>query len=142
MTAVLLVDDDESISFLLKHALKRSGLAIELRSVGDGEQAVDYLTRRAEYNDDARYPIPSVILLDLKMPRMNGFEVLEWKRLQPQLEKVPVVIWSSSDLAADQERAMQLGAVSYFVKPLETAGFVDLLKALDAYCQPSAPVPA
>ena len=138
MTALLLIDDDDALPLLLWHAIKRSGLAIELHSVGDGEEAVLYLDRKGEYEDSVKYPVPSLILLDLKMPRMNGFEVLEWKRLQPQLEKVPVVAWSSSCLEADRVRALQLGASSYFVKPMETKGFVELVRALNAYSHVSA----
>ena len=78
------------------------------------------------------------MLLDLKMPRMNGFEVLEWKRLQPKLEKVPVVIWSSSCLDTDEDRALQLGASSYFIKPMETSGFVELLKSLETFYHAAA----
>lgn len=141
VSALLLVDDDDALPLLLQHAIRRSGLPIELRSVGDGEEAILYLDRKGDYEDEVKYPLPSLILLDLKMPRMNGFEVLEWKRLQPQLEKVPVVIWSSSCLDADKARALQLGALSYFVKPMETNGFVALLKSLEAYCHVSA-VPA
>lgn len=133
MNVILLVDDDDALPLLLQHAIKRSGLGMELRAVGDGEEAVLYLERKGKYEDAVKYPIPSLILLDLKMPRMTGFEVLEWKRLQPQLEKVPVVIWSSSCLEADQHRGLQLGASAYYVKPMETSGFVELLKALEAY---------
>jgi CheY-like chemotaxis protein len=137
MRALLLVDDDDALPLLLQHAIKQSGLEIDLHSVGDGEEAVLYLDRKGEYEDEGKHPFPSLILLDLKMPRMNGFELLEWKRLQPQLEKVPVVAWSSSCLDADKARALQLGASSYFVKPMDTREFRTLLKSLDAYCQTS-----
>lgn len=83
-----------------------------------------------EYADSEKYPFPSLVLLDLKMPRMNGFEVLEWKRNQPELDALPVVIWSSSDLAADRERAHRLGATSYFVKPMEAEGFIEIIEHL------------
>lgn len=135
MSVILLVDDDDALPLLLQHAIKRSGLGIDLQAVGDGEEAVLYLDRKGKYEDVLKYPLPALILLDLKMPRMTGFEVLEWKRLQPQLEKVPVVIWSSSCLEADKHRGLQLGASSYYVKPMETNGFVDLLKSLETYCQ-------
>lgn len=132
MSTVLLVDDDESLPVLLHLAIRRSGLPIQLSCVGDGKEAVAYLTQNAG-TDDIKHPLPSLILLDLKMPRMNGFEVLEWKRTQPQLERIPVIIWSSSSLERDKERAFQLGAVSYFLKPMETEGFMELLKALESY---------
>ena len=132
MSTILLVDDDDSLPLLLHLAIKRNGLPIQLSCVGDGEEAVSYLTRTAG-TEDIKHPLPSLILLDLKMPRMTGFEVLEWKRTQPQLERIPVIIWSSSSLEQDKERALQLGATSYFVKPMEPEGFVELLKALEAY---------
>jgi CheY-like chemotaxis protein len=127
MSIVLLVDDDDSLPLLLEHAIKRCGVPIDLHSVRDGEDAVHYLAR------DHASELPSLILLDLKMPRMNGFEVLRWKQTQPQLDGLPVVVWSSSDLDADRKLALHLGASSYFVKPMGTAGFVDLLKALEGY---------
>ena len=132
MSIVLLVDDDDSLPLLLHLAIKRTGLPLELHCVCDGEKAVKYLSRKGEYEDHARHPFPSLVLLDLKMPRMTGFEVLEWKRTQPQLEHVPVVIWSSSSLQEDRERALQLGASSYFVKPMEASGFEELLKAIES----------
>ena len=127
MNVVLLVDDDDSLPLLLEYAIKRCGVPIELYSVRDGEDAVHYLA------GDHASELPSLVLLDLKMPRMNGFEVLEWKQTQPQLDGLRVVVWSSSTLEADRKLALYLGALSYFVKPMETSGFVDLLKALEGY---------
>ena len=140
MSAVLLVDDDDAFSLLVAHAIRRSGLQIELHSVFDGDEAVQYLGQEGKYADSTAYPFPSLVLLDLKMPRMNGFEVLEWKRTQPQLDSLPVAIWSSSGLAADKERALGLGAVAFFEKPLRTEGFIELLNNLSVYYQlvPSA----
>ena len=125
MSIILLVDDDDSLPILLERAIKRCGVPIELHSVRDGEEAVHYLVR------DHASELPSLILLDLKMPRMNGFEVLKWKQTQPQLDGLRVVVWSSSDLEADRKLALHLGASSYFVKPMDTSGFVDLLKVLE-----------
>lgn len=135
MSAVLLVDDDDAFSLLVQHAIQQSGLQIELHSVFDGDEAVQYLMRQGKFFDSAAYPFPSLILLDLKMPRMNGFEVLEWKRTQPQLNSLPVAIWSSSSLAADKQRALELGAIAFFEKPLETQGFVVLLNNLKGLYQ-------
>jgi CheY-like chemotaxis protein len=138
MNTVLLVDDDDSLPLLLRHAIKRSGFHIQLSCVGDGDEAVKYLTRKDESDDAGKNPLPSLILLDLKMPRMSGFEVLEWKRTQPQLERIPVIIWSSSSMDRDKDLALQLGATSYFEKPMETDGFVELLKVLESYCHTAA----
>ena len=127
MSIVLLVDDDDLLPLLLERAIKRRGVPIELHSVGDGEGACHYLVR------DHVSELPSLVLLDLKMPRMNGFEVLRWKQRQPQLGGLRVVVWSSSNLESDRKLALHLGASSYFVKPMDSSGFVDLLKALEGY---------
>src|ERR1700761_5131218 len=122
-STVLLADDDDALSILLEHAIQRSGCDIFLKCVGDGNEAIQYLSRKGEYADVRKYPFPSLLLLDLKMPKVTGFEVLEWKRTQPQLEILPVVIWSSSGLPEDRERAERLGAAEYFGKPMEIEGF-------------------
>lgn len=132
-TTVLLVDDDEAVSVLLEHAIKRGGHDISLKWVSDGEAAIQYLSRQGEYADPHRFPFPSLILLDLKMPKVTGFEVLEWKQMQAELEGLPVVIWSSSDLTEDRERANKLGATSYFLKPMDADGFRELVEHLERY---------
>ena len=130
---VLLADDDEALAMLLERAIHRNGDGISLKCVADGDEAIEYLSRKGQYSDDDKYPFPSLLLLDLKMPKVTGFEVLEWKRTQQHLRSLPVVIWSSSGLDADKERAERLGAVSYFVKPMETGGFAELVEYLKCY---------
>ncbi|HLX68197.1 MAG TPA: response regulator [Verrucomicrobiae bacterium] len=134
-TTMLIADDDNALPLLLEHAIEKSGHDVSLKWVPDGDVAIQYLSRQGDYADVEKYPFPSVLLLDLKMPRVTGFEVLEWKRTQPQLETLPVVIWSSSDLPEDKERARRLGATSYFVKPMETGGFMELLAYLKQFHQ-------
>ena len=130
---VLLADDDDALSILLENAIHRGGHDVSLKWVCDGEEAIRYLSRTGEYADDGKYPFPSVLLLDLKMPKVTGFEVLEWKRTEPRLESLPVVVWSCSSLPEDKERAERLGAASYFVKPMETEGFLELIEYLKTY---------
>lgn len=132
-TTILLVDDDEALPFLLEHAIERSHHDICIKWVSDGGAAIQYLSREGEYADRGKFPFPSLVLLDLKMPRVNGFEVLAWKQTQPQLEELPVLIWSSSDLTEDRERAHSLGAISYFLKPMDTDGFRELVEHLERY---------
>ncbi len=132
---ILVADDDDALPFLLERAIEKSGYDISMEWVPDGDIAIQYLSRQGDYADIKRHPFPAVVLLDLKMPRVTGFEVLEWKRTQPQLETLPVVIWSSSHLAEDRERARKLGATSYFLKPMETGGFMELLAYLKQYCE-------
>jgi|SRR3569833_1930768 len=129
-TTVLLADDDDALSILLENAIHRSGQAITLTWVADGDEAIRYLSRTREFSNEHKFPFPSVLLLDLKMPKVTGFEVLEWIRTQPRLASLPVVIWSSSGLPEDKRRAETLGAISYFVKPMESAGFLELIEYL------------
>jgi CheY-like chemotaxis protein len=92
--------------------------------VADGQEAIDYLRGDADYADRARYPFPGLLLLDLKMPKVDGFDVLSWLKTRPDLETLAVVVLSSSSREDDIERARELGADDYRVKP---ADFEDLL---------------
>ncbi len=130
---LLLADDDDSIALLLEHAIHRCGHDVTLKWVSDGEGAIQYLTHIGTFAHTTKYPIPAALLLDLKMPKVNGFEVLEWKRKQPHLEALPVVVLSSSELPQDKERAFALGANAYFVKPMELTGFEDIIIRLEQY---------
>jgi CheY-like chemotaxis protein len=131
---VLLVDDDESVALFLNRAIKKVGANVSLLHVPEGEQAIRYLSREGAYQDPSRYPTPSVVLLDINMPRVSGFEVLAWKQNQQALDTIPVIMWSSSDMPDDKERARKLGAQFYFTKPMDEEGLVPLVKALKAYC--------
>ena len=126
---ILVVDDDVNDVFLLRRAFQRANLAAALRVAQDGEQAVAYLGGQGEYADRERYPLPALMLLDLKMPRKSGFEVLEWLRRQPGLRRLIVVVLSSSNQHSDINRAYDLGANSYLVKP---AGFDRLLELVES----------
>src|SRR5579863_802795 len=95
-TVILLVDDDEDLPVLLPHLLKKAHVSFSFRFADNGERAVEYLRGTGAYADRAAYPLPQILLLDLKMPRMNGFQFLEWKRSRPEFESLPVVVWSSS----------------------------------------------
>jgi CheY-like chemotaxis protein len=114
---LLFVDDDEAFPLLVPRLFAKAHLTVEIHFLEDGEQAIDYLNGEGEYADRTRFPLPSTILLDLKMPRITGFEFLEWKRGQLKLKSLPVVVWSSSDLPEDREKALSLGAVAYLTKP-------------------------
>jgi len=113
---LLIADDSEDDKFLLRHAFARTGLPCQLRFVQDGQQAIDYLQRNPPYCDIRVFPIPSALILDLKMPHLDGFQVLEWLQSRPPFGHLLVLVHSGSDLEEDKLRAMQLGAAAYFVK--------------------------
>ncbi len=133
MPTVLLVDDDDEFMFLVERAFRKSGLQASLQYVSDGEHAIAYLSRANEFSDEAKNPFPALVLLDLKMRRIGGFDVLRWKLLQPGLSKLPFVILSSSGLQEDRDKATRLGAHSYLVKPFGFDGLVELVAALRSF---------
>ena len=114
---ILLVEDSEDDVFIMKHALKKSGNQVPLQIVTDGEMAIQYLSGKGDYADRQRFPVPSLVLLDLKLPYINGFEVLSWIRQQPELACINVVVLTGSAEKKDQNKASALGANSYLVKP-------------------------
>ena len=113
--AILLAEDEDTDAMMFQLALKRSGLAFPVIVARDGQEAVDYL--RHPSDPQSNRPLPGLIVLDLKMPRMTGFEVLSWLRLQPDLRKIPAVVLSSSSYPQDIQQATELGAREYFIKP-------------------------
>lgn len=131
--AILIADDDTQDTMLVRMAAQRAALGIRLESVTDGEQAIDYLLGRAAYADRQSHPFPSMMLLDLKMPRLSGFDVLDFVRREPQLRRLPIVIFSSSDDPKDIKRAYEAGANSYLCKPHSNDDLSALLKALQEY---------
>lgn len=114
---ILIVEDQPDDVFLLKRALTREGINNPVHVVHDGKEAVDYFQGAGEFSDRSRFPFPSVIFSDLKMPRMDGFEVLEWLRNHPECSVIPIIILTSSKLEADIRKAYALGANAYLVKP-------------------------
>jgi CheY-like chemotaxis protein len=143
----LLVEDDPNDVVMLEMEFKKVPAPIHMVTVGDGREAMQYLERTGKYADPIHSPMPDVILLDLKMPRVSGFEFLEWLRAKaPQhCRFIPVVVMSSSGLREDVDRAYALGANSYLVKPVQWALFKERIQALGIYWaehveRPTAPV--
>jgi CheY-like chemotaxis protein len=127
---ILLVEDSRDDAFFLRRAFLKAGLSHPIVDVRNGQQAVNYLSGNALYADRSLYPLPKLVLVDLKMPLMDGFELLTWLRSRPELERLPVVVISSSALATDKEKAIKLGARDYFVKPNDPEELVQVVEAL------------
>ncbi|HEX4343188.1 MAG TPA: response regulator [Verrucomicrobiae bacterium] len=115
---ILVVEDDENDVFFLKHAFASEGLSNPLQVVWDGQQAIDYLGGHHQYADRSKFPLPCLVLLDLKLPLKTGLEVLQWVRSQPALAKILTVVLSSSVSERDVASALEYGARSFLTKPL------------------------
>jgi CheY-like chemotaxis protein len=114
---VLIVDDSENDVLLMRTAFKRAGFTHKLQSARDGDEAIAYLRGDGAYRDRVQFPLPDALLLDLKMPRKNGFEVLAWISAQAELEGLRVYVLTASNRIEDVQRARDLGANFYLVKP-------------------------
>lgn len=130
MPMILVVDDDDAYEVLLPQMFDKVKSPVGFRFVFDGEQAMNYLNGEGRFADRTQFPLPKMILLDLRMPKINGFEFLQWKGQQPTLKHLPVVVWSSSDLQHDKDKAMELGAVDYVVKPVFGHGLTEALERI------------
>jgi CheY-like chemotaxis protein len=130
---ILLVEDNPDDQVLIARACRKALLANPLQTVGDGDSAVAYLAGTDPFNDRAAYPLPVVILLDIKLPRRSGLEVLSWIHDHPPLNRIPVVMLTSSKDVSDVNRAYDLGANSYLVKPVDFDGLMHMVKNLGIY---------
>lgn len=114
---ILAAEDEETDCLLLSMALKQAHVPNPLVLAKDGQDAVEYLAGLPPYEDRTSHPLPGLLLLDLKMPRMSGFDVLEWLSARPSFRDLPVIVLSSSSNEADIAQARRLGARDYLVKP-------------------------
>ena len=124
----MLVDDSEDDLFLLRAALARVGLGPSVIALRDGMDAVNYLEGRGDYSDRTAHPLPCLIITDLKMPRMDGFELLQWLKAHDEFREIPTVVLSASGLERDRRRAAAAGCCAYFVKP---GGFRELAAVVE-----------
>ena len=113
----LVAEDDENDVFFLQRAFQQAKIESPLQVVRDGQEAIDYLSGAGKFSDRKEYPLPQLFILDLKMPRMTGLDVLRWLQDQPELHCLPVLVLSSSAQRTDFERAYELGANGFVVKP-------------------------
>ncbi|MEG5042638.1 MULTISPECIES: response regulator [unclassified Microcoleus] len=131
---ILLVEDNPVDILLMQRAFRNETFAnTSLQIVRDGDAAVFYLNGDGEYSDRDRYPLPAIILLDLKLPRRSGHEVLIWLRQQPELKRLPVVMLTSSRQTPDVKRAYDLGVNSYLVKPVGFASLLEMMQSFNEY---------
>jgi CheY-like chemotaxis protein len=133
LPVILHVEDDPNDVLLFQRAFRKANLAVNIQSVTDGDKAVAYLSGAEDYADREKFPLPALILLDLKMPRKSGLEVLAWIRGQEKIRRLLVVIFTSSKHDEDINRAYDLGANSYLVKPVGFDMLVDVAKLLHQY---------
>lgn len=130
---ILMADDDEDDRLLTIDALKESRVLNNLFCVGDGVELLEFLRREGKYSNPEDAPRPSLILLDLNMPRKDGREALQELKADPTLRSIPVVILTTSKAEEDMLRGYDLGCASYITKPVDFDGLVELMRALGRY---------
>jgi CheY-like chemotaxis protein len=129
----LIVDDSNNDALLLKLMLKRAGIGNPVKILDDGVQAIAYLGGEGEYADRTKSPLPAILFLDLKMPVMSGYEVLEWLQGRPEFKPILVIALSGWAQMTDVNRAYQLGAQSFLSKPFTVADLHNLQKDFPDY---------
>ena len=129
----LFVEDEPDDILLITRAINKANFKSPIINVNDGEQALAYLKGDPPYDDREKTPLPALILLDLKLPRTSGFEILSWIREQPATQCIPVVVLTSSKDSADIRRAYEIGANSYLVKPVVPDDVQNMIKTLGLY---------
>jgi len=127
---ILIAEDNDADLLLLRRTLKFAGVLCNVHTVPDGQEAIAYLEGKGKYANRVEYPLPSLVLLDLKMPNKSGFEVLGWIRNHPTLSRLPVLVLTVSNQAADINRAYALGANSFINKSLDYQSTKDLVQSL------------
>ena len=129
---ILLIEDDEGDALLISRAFKKGGIDLPIRTIPDGETALAYLEKGVSHDDLSLAP-PALVLLDLKLPKVNGLQVLKHIKSSATLKRLPVIVLTSSDQPEDVNRAYDLGANSYLVKPVSFGDFCDLAVHIKTY---------
>lgn len=130
---ILLVEDNEDDVFFMREACRKAAITNPMQCVEDGQQALDYLQGSGKYADRVKYPLPFLVLLDLKLPLVPGLDVLDWIRNHPPFETMLVVVLTSSREDRDVDTAYRIGANSYLVKPPTAEKLHELVKSLGEY---------
>src|SRR3954469_3388908 len=129
----LVAEDDDYDFLLLERALRLSNARIRVKRARDGAEAKEYLLGEAPFDDRKTYPVPNIVLLDLKMPRMSGFDFLEWIHANPGYAVIPTVVMSNSKQEKDVQRAYGLGANTYFLKPSDFQELTEVCRMIGTY---------
>src|SRR5437660_5120901 len=132
-STILLVEDSADDVLLIRRAFQKAGITNPIQVVEHGDAAVSYLAGEPPFADRQRFPLPVMVLLDLKLPRRSGLEVLAWVRQHSGLKRIPVVVLTSSKESLDVNQAYDLGANSYLVKPVAFEELLALVRSLEGY---------
>ena len=127
---ILLVEDSPDDVFFVDRAFKAANLEHPLITVSDGQQAIDYMSSVAPYADRKKFPLPRLVIADLKMPRVSGFDLIKWMRNNRNARLIPIIVLSSSALPDDVNYAYSLGANAYMVKPPDVRAFERLFRTI------------
>lgn len=127
-SCILLVEDEEHDVFFMRRAFDAVGVGVQLHAVSDGQEAMDYLEGKGEYADRLRFPLPCLLVTDIKMPKVDGFDLLAWLQTQARFRDLPRIVISSSCHEADLERSLDLGANAYFIKPSRHKKLIELVR--------------
>jgi len=130
---ILLVEDEEAHAELTRRAIRKAGNANRIDVLTDGEEAIDYIFNRGKYNDKKKYPLPGLIMLDIKLPGIDGIEVLKQIKENPFLKKIPVIMLTTSDREEDISRSYSHYANSYLTKPVGYKEFEERIMQIDSY---------
>ncbi|HYG24096.1 MAG TPA: response regulator [Verrucomicrobiae bacterium] len=133
---VLHVEDDDNDALLLRKACERACIAVSVQRVSDAEEAMQYLAGGGAFADRAAHPLPNIVILDLRLPSLNGFDLLQWVRARAEFQRLPILVFTSSLSRDDKSRAMAAGANSFFVKPASFECLVQLVGCFPAASQP------
>ena len=131
----LYAEDSENDVLLLRKAIAKAGLAIELKTVQDGEEVIRYMNGEGPFSDRRDHPVPTLMLLDLNLPKKNGFQVLQWLRQQPHLKRMIVIVLTASCRQEDVDQSHDLGANAVLVKPTTLDELVQMVSQLSAWVE-------
>ncbi len=131
---ILIIEDNPDDIFFIKRALLRAGVENPVYFLKNGEEAINYLSGKGKYGNRKEYPLPVIMLIDLKLPRVSGFELLRWIRsMEDPISLIPVVVFTTSSQPSDINKAYELGANSYIVKPFSMEALTGVFKRVELY---------